>query len=83
MMTITDIGTMLQLLEANYGSGMYKDTNRENVLNLWTVMFEDDDPKEVAYAVKDCIATLQPNCSEPHGGPNDRNGGLGCHPQSR
>lgn len=59
MMTITDIGTMLQLLEANYGSGMYKDTNRENVLNLWTVMFEDDDPKEVAYAVKDCIATLQ------------------------
>lgn len=58
MMTIKDIGMMLQLLEANYGNGLYKDTDRENVINLWSVMFEDDDPAEVAIAVKDCIATL-------------------------
>lgn len=59
MMTVKDIGLMLQLLEANYGTALYKETNRENVLKLWTVMFEDDDPAEVGVAVKDCIATLQ------------------------
>ena len=59
MMTIKDIGEMLQLLEANYGSAFWKDTNRDNVVKLWSVMFADDDPSEVGIAVKDCIATLQ------------------------
>ena len=59
MMTVKDIGSMLQLLEAAYGNVLYRDANRENVLNLWSVMFADDDPAEVGVAVKDCIATLQ------------------------
>ena len=59
MMTIENIGAMLDLLEAAYGSGFYKDTDREKVLKLWTVMFADDDPAEVLIAVKDCISTLQ------------------------
>lgn len=59
MMTVKDIGSMLQLLEAAYGNVLYRDANRENVLHLWSVMFADDDPAEVGVAVKDCIATLQ------------------------
>lgn len=59
MMTTKDIAALLTLLEANYGTALYRDTNRENVVKLWTVMFEADDPKEVGIAVKDCIATLQ------------------------
>ena len=59
MMTIQNIGPLLDLLEANYGAALYRDTNRDNVVKLWSVMFEADDPREVAIAVKDCIATLQ------------------------
>ena len=59
MMTVQNIGEMLQLLEAAYGLSLYKDVNRENVVKLWSVMFADDDPAEVGVAVKNCIATLQ------------------------
>ena len=59
MMTVKDIGLMLDLLEANFGAAMYKDTNRPAVVKLWSAMFADDDPSEVAIAVKDCIATLR------------------------
>ena len=59
MMTVQNIGEMLQLLEAAYGLSLYKDVNRENVVKLWSVMFADDDPAEVGIAVKNCIATLQ------------------------
>ncbi len=59
MMTIENIGTMLELLETAYGESFYKGTNREKTLRLWSVMFRDDEPKEVLIAVKSCIATLQ------------------------
>ena len=59
MMKVEDIGMMLELLESAYGNAFYKDTDQSKVLKLWTVMFAEDDPAEVAVAVKDCIATLQ------------------------
>lgn len=59
MMTTENIGQMLDLLEGNYGQKFYEGTDRKKVINLWKVMFQDDDPVEVAIAVKDCIATLQ------------------------
>jgi len=59
MMTAADIGEMLDLLEGNYGKKFSEEYDRAKVLNLWKVMFKDDDPVEVAIAVKDCIATLQ------------------------
>lgn len=59
MMTATDIGEMLDLLEGNYGKKFSEEYDRGKVLNLWKVMFRDDNPVEVAIAVKDCIATLQ------------------------
>ena len=60
MMTIENIGEMLTLLESAYGkSKVYADAPKEKVLVLWETMFKDDDPAEVAIAVKDCIATLQ------------------------
>ena len=52
-----NIGTVLDLLEANYGNRLYKDTNRENVLKLWASMFMKDDPREVLTAVKSYIET--------------------------
>ena len=59
MITTENIGQMLELLEGNYGQKFYEGTDRKKVVNLWKVMFQDDDPAEVAIAVKDCIATLQ------------------------
>ena len=59
MMTTENIGQMLELLEGNYGQKFYEGTDRKKVLNLWRVMFQDDDPREVAMAVQDCISTLQ------------------------
>lgn len=58
MMTVKDIGMMLELMESAYGNAFYKETSREKVVKLWSVMFVDDDPVEVGVAVKDCIATL-------------------------
>ena len=60
MMTITDISELLNLLEIAYGKkNLYSESSKDNILKLWEVMFRDDDPVEVANAVKDCIATLQ------------------------
>ena len=59
-MTIQNIGEMLTLLEAAYGKNkVYAETTKDKILVLWETMFKDDDPAEVAVAVKDCIATLQ------------------------
>ena len=63
MMTIEEIGLMLDMLEANYGSNFYAGTNKKNVLKTWAVQFANDDPKEVAEAVKTVINTcvFRPN----------------------
>lgn len=53
--TVSNIGAVLDILEANYGNRLYKDTNRENVLKLWASMFVNDDPREVLTAVKEYI----------------------------
>lgn len=63
MMTIEEIGLMLDMLEANYGPNFYAGTNKKNVLKTWAVQFANDDPKEVAEAVKTVINTcvFRPN----------------------
>ena len=53
--TVSNIGAVLDILEANYGNRLYKDTNSENVLKLWASMFVNDDPREVLTAVKEYI----------------------------
>lgn len=62
MMTQKDINTMMDLLVAAYGDKAFPIDNPKKmakVSNLWSVMFAEDEPAEVAVAVKDCIATLQ------------------------
>lgn len=61
MINRENIGEIFNLLSANYGEKMFPDDQKKmaNVVNLWQVMFADDDPAEVLVAVKDCIATLQ------------------------
>ena len=62
MITKANIRDMMNLLLAAYGDKAFPTDNPEKmaqVFNLWTVMFETDEPMEVATAVKDCIATLQ------------------------
>ena len=62
MMTSDDINTIMDLLIAAYGEKSYpiEDPKKmAKISNLWSVMFADDNPKEVLVAVKDCIATLQ------------------------
>ena len=60
MMTIINIGEMLTLLENAYGKKLvYETTTKDNTITLWESMFQEDDPAEVAVAVKDCIATLK------------------------
>ena len=56
-LTVINIGTVLDLLEANYGSRLYRDTDRENVVALWSSMFAGEDPKDVLTAVKEYIKT--------------------------
>ena len=60
MLTNENVGEILDLLIANYGDKAYPQSaeGRQRLLNLWQVMFADDDPREVLVAVKDCIATL-------------------------
>lgn len=55
VITVRNIGTVLDLLEANYGSRLYKDTDRKNVVALWSSMFSGDNPYEVLTAVKEYI----------------------------
>ena len=61
MITRENIGEIFNLLSANYGEKMFPDDAKKmaNVVNLWQVMFADDEPAEVLVAVKDCIASLQ------------------------
>ena len=56
-LTVINIGTVLDLLEANYGSRLYKDTDRENVVALWSSMFTGENPREVLTAVKEYMKT--------------------------
>ena len=60
MLTNENIGEMIDLLEANYGEKAFPQDPEKlaKTVKLWKVMFQDDDPKEVLIAVKDCIATL-------------------------
>lgn len=58
MMTIRDIGLMMEVLEANYGQKFYDGVNKDNVIVLWQKMFADDDPKEVMKGVLNCVNTM-------------------------
>lgn len=55
--TVSNIGTVLDVLEANYGSRLYKDTDRKNVIALWSSRFSKDDPADVLKAVLEYIDT--------------------------
>jgi len=61
MITKQNIADMMDLLVAAYGDKAFPQEPQKmaKVVNLWTIMFEHDDPREVLVAVKDCIATLQ------------------------
>ena len=56
-LTVINIGTVLDLLEANYGSRLYRDTDRGNVVALWSSMFAGENPKDVLTAVKEYMKT--------------------------
>ena len=56
-LTVKNIGQILDLLEANYGSRLYRDTDRKNVVALWSSMFAKDNPYEVLTAVKEYMET--------------------------
>ena len=58
MMTIRDIGEMLDMLESNYGQKFYDGVNRDNVVKTWSVMFKNDNPSLVMYGVQSCINTM-------------------------
>ena len=58
MMTVKDIGMVLDILEANYGQKFYDGVNRDNVLKLWSWNFQNDDPKLVMRGVQNCINTM-------------------------
>ena len=49
--TVRNIGSVFEILEANYGSRLYKDADRKNVVALWSSRFSKDDPVEVLKAV--------------------------------
>ena len=60
MMTKKDIAMTIDLLITAYDEKAYpvdSQEKMEKMINLWTVMFEDDSPLEVLKAVKNCIAT--------------------------
>ncbi|MBQ6503244.1 MAG: hypothetical protein IJI57_04960 [Flexilinea sp.] len=58
MTTINEIGNMLDILEANYGQKFYDGVDKDNVIKLWSVNFQDDDPKIMMQAVQNCINTM-------------------------
>ena len=58
MMTIQEIGMMLDILEANYGQKFYDGVSKENVIKLWNVCFRDDDPRLVMQGVQNCVNTM-------------------------
>lgn len=61
MINSKNIGEMMNLIKSAYGDKSFSEEPEKikNVVNLWTVMFQDDEPLEVLIAVKNCIATLQ------------------------
>lgn len=62
MITNKDTNMMIDLLITAYGDKSFPVDDPKKlakVMNLWSVMFQDDEPKEVLLAVKNCIATLQ------------------------
>ena len=58
MITVQDIGSMLQMLEANYGAKFYDGVPKENVVMTWASQFRDDDPRLVMQGVRNCINTM-------------------------
>lgn len=61
MITRENIAEIMDLLTAAYGDKAFPadPVLAAKAVNLWSVMFADDDPAEVLVAVKNCIATLQ------------------------
>ena len=62
MISNQDTNQMIDLIVSAYGDKAFPVDNPKKlakVMNLWAVMFRDDDPKEVLIAVKNCISTLQ------------------------
>lgn len=60
MITRQNIGQMMDLLVAAYGEKAFPLENPDRMtktVNLWSVMFAEDEPEEVLLAVKNCIAT--------------------------
>lgn len=58
MMTLQNVGVMLELLESNYGQKFYDGVNKDSVIKTWATMFKDDDPQLVMLGVKKCINTM-------------------------
>lgn len=61
MITNKDTNMMIDLLVSAYGDKAFPVDDPKKlakVMNLWSVMFQDDEPREVLLAVKNCIATL-------------------------
>lgn len=61
MITNKDTNMMIDLIVAAYGDKAFPVDDPKKlakVMNLWSVMFQDDEPREVLLAVKNCIATL-------------------------
>ena len=58
MITVKDIGMMLDICEANYGDKLYEGTDKDRVMKLWLRMFQDDDPGIVMQGVINCINTM-------------------------
>ena len=60
MITRENMGEMMELIQAAYGDKAFPEDPKKltKVMNLWAVMFQDDEPAEVLFAVKNCIATL-------------------------
>ena len=57
MMTVEDVKAMLKILSANY-ENFYKGTDETDVMKLWSLMFQDDDPALVMQSVLNCINTM-------------------------
>ena len=60
MITNKDTNMMIDLIVAAYGDKAFPVDDPKKlakVMNLWSVMFQDDEPREVLLAVKNCIAT--------------------------
>lgn len=62
MITRQNISQMMDLLVAAYGDKAFPVSQPDmmtKTVNLWSVMFAEDEPEEVLLAVKNCISTSQ------------------------